>query len=278
MSDAQGPREALGEWMRVARRGDGAYEALLEDHFGSSQPADLLARCALAALAECGGELRSLHAEWLAPAPPDVPLALRVAKLAGDHARCAIDVELAHGARIARVSAGLAPATRSLSYQDVAPPPGLPAPESLPTTVEYARKEGWPEEYAGGPVEFRRVGPLHANRAAGESSEHITWLKLRAPLPPNEPLETAALVFLADFYAHWEFERRIGGERFDYARFTPLTHTLWLHGALPRDAWCLLRASARVAQGGRALAQRELFAEDGALLASVACEARVAEL
>jgi acyl-CoA thioesterase-2 len=275
MSEAKAPNEALGEWMRVARQGEGAYEARLEDHFGSAQPGDLLARCALAALSEGGGALRSLHAEWLAPAPPDVPLALRLAKL-GDGGRCEIDV-VQEATRIARVSAGLATPAPGTTYQDDALPPGLPAPGSLPTSVEYARKEGWPEMYAGGPVEFRRVGPLHPNRAAGESSDSLQWLKLRAPLAPDACLETAALVFLATFYAHWEFERRIGGERFDHARFRPLAHTLWLHGALPRDAWCLQRASARVAKGGRALAQRELFTEDGALLASLACEALVAE-
>ena len=279
MSEATGlaiPREALGKWMSVTHAAEDAFEAVLENHFGESHRGDLLARCALAALAANPGRaLSSLHADWLAPAPPGVPIVLRVAALAGDAARCEV-----HGAVAAspccRVTASFEASSGALSYQDATLPPGLPQPESLPTTVEYARKEGWPEAYAAGPVEFRRVGPLHPNRARGESSDHVTWLKLRAPLKRDAQLEQAALIFLATFYDHWEFERRIG-ERFDYAGFALRSHSVWLHRAARPDGWLLLRAGSRIASGGRALSTRELFAQDGALLATVASEARVAE-
>ncbi len=269
------PREALSEWMCVTPRGDGAFEAVLENHFGDSHRGDLLARCALTALAaNPGGAIRSLHADWLAPAPPGVPVVLRVAPLGGDAARCEV-----HGAAPAapccRVTASFAaPSAAPPSYQDSALPPGLPQPESLPTTVEYARKEGWPEAYAAGPVEFRRVGPLRPDRTRGESSDNVTWLKLRAPLKRDAQLEQAALVFLATFYDHWEFERRIG-ERFDYARFAVRSHAVWLLRAARPEGWLLLRASSRSANGGLALGMRELFAQDGSLLATVVSEARV---
>lgn len=270
------PREALGEWMGVTRRGEGAFEAVLENHFGESHHGDLLARCALAALAANPARaLSSLHADWLAPAPPAVPIVLRVAALAGDAARCEV-----HGAVAAspccRVTASFEASSGALTYQDVALPPGLPEPESLPATALYARSEGWPEAYAAGPVEFRRVGPLRPDRAPRESSDHVTWLKLRAPLKRDSQLEQAALIFLATFYDHWEFERRIG-ERFDYANFALRAHSVWLHRAARPDGWLLLRASSRSANGGRALGTREPFAQDGALLATVASEARVAE-
>ena len=275
MTAAGAPREALGEWMRVARSAEG-YEAVLEDHFGAAQAADLLARCALAALdANGGGALCALHADWLAPARPGVPIALRVERLAASPAR--LLVTAAHGGLpVGRVVAGFRDGDSALAYQDARLPSGLPEPDSLPTTVEYARKEGWPEEYAGGPVEFRRVGPRRPDRAAGESTDHVEWLRLRSPLPRDARVELAALVFLAAFYDHWEFEWRVG-ERFDYAGFEVLSQTVSLHRAQRPDGWLLLRASSGVASEGRALARRELFAQDGALAASVACAARVAE-
>ena len=269
------PREALSEWMRVTPRGEGAFEAVLENHFGESHRGDLLARCALAALAaDPARALSSLHADWLSPAPPAVPLTLRVSALAGDTARCEV-LGASAAAPCCRVTASFEAHGAAIAYQDATLPPGLPHPESLPATVEYARKEGWPEAYATGPVEFRRVGPLRPDRAPRESSDHVTWLKLRAPLKHDAQLEQAALIFLATFYDHWEFERRIG-ERFDYASFALRAHAVWLHRAARPDGWLLLRAGSRIASGGRALGTRELLAQDGALLATVLSEARVA--
>jgi acyl-CoA thioesterase-2 len=272
MSDTA-PREKLGDWMRVERTGVGIYQAALESHFGESHWGDLLARCALAALAaNPGTAVTALHADWLAAAKPGLPVALRVAALGVAAGRC--EVLGAQTTPVCRVSASIAAPTGTHAYQDAQLPSGLPQPESLPTTVEYARKEGWPEAYAAGPVEFRRVGPLRPDRARGESSEQLSWLKLRAPLPQGAALEQAALIFLATFYDHWEFERRIG-ERFDYPSLALRSHALWIHRALRPEGWLLLRATSRVAAAGRALGMRELFAQDGALLATVVSEAHV---
>jgi acyl-CoA thioesterase len=272
------PREALGESLRVERRGAGVYEAVLEDHFGVAQAGDLLARCALAALAEdaeTGHTLRSLHVDWLAPLPPGVPLSLRVAPLGPESGLCELraaraSTELCRGS--ARVEARRAGPT----HQAGALPPALPSPESLPPTIEYARREGWPEAYASGPVEFRRVGPLRPDRARGESTEHVSWLALRAQLPRDPHLEQAALVFLACFYDHWEFERSL--ERLDYARFALRAQSVQIHRATRPEGWLLLRAASRVAEGGVALGSRELFARSGELLASGVAEALVAEI
>jgi acyl-CoA thioesterase len=89
MADLPIPREDLS-FLDVKRAGEGAYLASLEDFFGEAQPGDLLARIALAAgeLAG-GGALRSLHASFLAPAPPAVPLTLAAARLGGDLRRAA---------------------------------------------------------------------------------------------------------------------------------------------------------------------------------------------
>ncbi len=180
------------------------------------------------------------------------------------------------GTPVGRVLASFAPAASAVGYQDVGLPEGLPAPEALPTTVESARKEGWPEEYAAGPVEFRRVGPRWPSRAAGESTANVVWLSLRAPLAREPGLELAALIFLAAFYDHWEFERRIG-ERFDFERFELRAQSVWLHRALRPEGWLLLRASSSLASDGLALGHRELFTRDGALAVTIASEARVAE-
>ena len=270
------PREALGGWLAVSPIAGGGFEAVLENFFGAALRADLLARAALAAQSVRRSDvLRSLRAEWLAPAPPGLPISLRVSALGAAPGAPRLELTADCDAPIARIVASFAPTGGGLSYQDAVLPPDLPEPDAMPTSAEYARKEGWPEAYAQGPLEFRRVGALHPNAAAGESRDHVEWLRLRAPLPREPRIEAAALIFLAAFYDQWEFERR--NERFDFSRFSVLSQSVWLHGALRPNEWLLLRASSRIARDGRAVGARELFARDGTLLATVASEALVAE-
>jgi hypothetical protein len=227
MSDAMRlPREELDDWMRVRRTGPGTHEAVREDHFGETQCGDLLARCALAVLAERGARgLGSLRADWLGPAPPGAPLALRTAPLGAGPGNAPLAWEV-------RASAAGGELRRVTVRPDVGAPRG--------------------PSYQDAPLPLRRGAPADPDRAQ------------------------AAPAFLACFYAHWEFERRLG-ERFVYERFAPLAHDVQIHRAARPDGWLLLRAHARIAARGRALGARELFARDGALLASVACEASIGE-
>jgi acyl-CoA thioesterase-2 len=158
----------------------------------------------------------------------------------------------------------------------VALEPGLPAPEKLRSTLEQARAEGWPEDYARGPIEFRRVRPSSwPDAPADEPVAHIEWVKPREALPDDPRLHSAALVFLADFYSHWEFERRVG-RKFAYDRFRPLDHALWVHRLLRWDDWWLMKATTDVSHAGRALSRREIYTRDGVLVASTAREASIA--
>jgi len=81
-------------------------------------------------------------------------------------------------------------------YHDVSPPAALPDPDTLPTTLAAARAEGWPEAYACGPVEFRRIGPRWPDSSRGDSRHLLAWLRPRAPIP-DEPAVDAARVEIA---------------------------------------------------------------------------------
>jgi acyl-CoA thioesterase-2 len=184
-------------------------------------------------------------------------------------------VRIEHGALLCQVVASFAPSGHGLAWQDARPREGLPEPESLPSTLETARAEGW-SEYARGPLEFRRAHPRVWPDPAGDTSGgHITWLRPRAPLPDDPVVQTAALVFLADFYSHWPFERRVGRE-FANDRFAPLDHALWIHQRVPWDDWLLLETASEVAHAGRALSRSRIFTRGGRLVASTAQQARVA--
>ena len=276
MSDAASPRESLAEILRLEPVRKGEFAACFEDFWSASEGGDVLARAALAAAATCEGlQLHSLHASFLRPVPPGLRLALSVEALADDRDGAHRQVRIQGDGLLCQMVASFAPAGDGLGYQDVAPGADLPAPEDLPSTLEQARAEGW-SDYARGPIEFRRVHPRVWPDPTGDTSGgHVAWMRPRAPLPRDPRLEMAALVFLAGFYSHWPFERRVG-DGFAQDRFRTVDHALWLHRPLHWDDWWLMEAISEVAHAGRALSRRRIFTRDGGLLASTVQMARVA--
>jgi acyl-CoA thioesterase-2 len=276
MTGARSPRESLAEMLRIERVREGEFAARCEDFWGAALGGDVLARAVLAAAATCRGlELHSLHAAFLRPVPPALPLSLRVEPLGDDRDGARRQVRIERDGLLCQVVASFAPLGDGLGYQDPTPAAHLPAPEALPSTLELARAEGW-AEYARGPIEFRRAHPRVWPDPTGEiSGGHVVWMRPRAPLGADPRLRMAALVFLADFYSHWPFERRIGAG-FASDRFRPLDHALWVHQPARWDDWWLTETISEVAHAGRGLSRRRIFARDGRLIATAAQEALVA--
>lgn len=271
------PGESLASMLAVERRRDGEFVARLENFWGSSIGGDALARAALAAADTCAGkELHSLHACFLRSAPPAVPLTLRVDRLEDGDRLARREVRLCDDGLLCQVVASFVSPGDGLGYQDVTLDPGLPAPQDLPTTLEQARAEGW-ADYARGPIEFRRVTPtVWPDPSWGVSGTHVEWVRPRAPLPADPRVHMAALVFLSGFYSHWSFAQRVG-KKFAHDRFMTLDHALWVHRLPGWDDWWLLKATTEVGHAGRALSRREVYTQDGVLVASIAQEALVGE-
>jgi acyl-CoA thioesterase-2 len=276
MTRATSPSESLAGILRLERVREGEFTARFEDFWGASVGGDVLARAALAAASTCEGlQLHSLQASFLRPVPPGLRLGLRVEALAEGRDEAHRQVRIQNDDLLCQVVASFAAPGEGLGYQDVTPRADLPAPEDLPSTLEQARAEGW-AEYARGPIEFRRAHPRVWPDPTGErSGGHVEWMRPRAPLPGDPQLEMAALVFLAGFYSHWPFERRIG-DAFAQDRFRPLDHALWVHRPLRWDDWWLMETISQVAHAGRALSRRRIFTRDGELVASTVESARVA--
>lgn len=264
------PGDSLASMLEVEKTGAGEFTASLEDFWGASLGCDALARATLAASQTCPGlELHSLHAAFIAPAPPSTPLALRVERLAdgGDLARRRVLVS--EGARpLCDVSLLFGAPRAGLGYQSASLETDLADPDTLPSTAERAKAEGW-AEYANGPIEFRRDGPAWPwpEPSPRQVSLHREWIRPRRPLSHDREAQTAALVFAADFYSHWTASDRLGA-RFNPGVFAALDCAVWVHRRVPWDGWWLLRASSEVGHAGRMLTRREIYARDGNLLAS----------
>jgi len=269
LSEPGVPRESLREMLRVERGGDRPAVARLESFWGASMPGDLLARAVLAGAGAGRDAPASVHAIFLREARPEVTLTLAREELAADCTRVTVregderlaEVQLRFGARRAGVR-----------YQSVVAARGLPAPEELPSEAELAAREGW-APYAAGPIEARRITPADPVKDH-EPAAWLGWLRPRAPLGDDALLHAAALAFVAEYRSHWAVERRLGAA-FPESELTLLDHALWIHRGQPWHDWWLVKTESEVATGGRCLSRREIFARDGALIASAAWQTAV---
>jgi len=268
------PIEDLARFFDVERRSEREHAVTLQSYFGEGQTFDLLGRAALAVQeASDALELASLRAVFLRPLPHGVPLRLTVEDVGAPfEGRAVRRVQVRGELLLAEVTALF---TSPEPAPDYAPlmPEKLVEPEQIPTTHETARREGW-EQYAAGPIEFRRLNPVWPPPPEERLLPHREWLRPRVPLPSDPRLHTAALALASHFYNHWEFQWRID-PGFAYERFAILEHAVWLHRAARWDDWWLLDAESDLARHGRARSRRRIFARDGRLLASATTHARV---
>jgi acyl-CoA thioesterase-2 len=262
--------------LAVERVGDGEFRAVLEDYGGGSFGGDTLARLVRAAALTCEGrELHSLHTYFLRPAPPGVPLAIRVEPVKEGrrlaHRRVRLELD---GRLLCEMTASFTSAQRGITYQEITHD-AVPAPGELLSEAERARAEGW-TDWAPGQLEWRWIGSPFEPVRPDEASHWSAWVRPTTPLPDDPALHAAALAFLSDNLSHWAVARRLG---FD---FTPtwlvsLDHALWAHRPVRWDDWWLIRTTSDVCSAGRALTRREVFGCDGGILASIAQEALVAD-
>jgi acyl-CoA thioesterase-2 len=267
MSEPRPPRDSISQLLSVRSEGRGVFSARLESFWGASAPGDLLARATLAGSAGRRVGPSAIHAVFLRAAPPDVALTLACEPLSDERTRVTVR-EGDHG--VAEVLLRFGPAGEGLTYQVATPLRGLPAPEELPSEAELGAREGW-AQYAVGPIESRRVTSPEAVKEH-EPASWIGWLRPRTPLGDDALLHAAALAFLAEYRSHWAVERRLGAD-FPRTEIRLLDHALWVHHPRRWDDWWLVQTGSDVGAAGRCLSRREIFARDGALIASAAWEA-----
>jgi len=278
MSSLVGPSTPLARFLNVDRAGDREWTASIADFdWGAAFGGDLLAKAALAAIRDVGPSavLRSIHAQFLAPAAPNARAALHVARL--DAARRRVLLE-ADGAAALHLVAHCAPPSGG-PHLEAGGFPAIAAPETLPSDIELAQGEGWPERFLA-PIEFRRAEPRSwpfPGAADGESAHWRGWLRPRAPLPAGDPaLHAAALAFASDYRSHWGVEVRLGAA-FAKHSYTSVDHALWIHAPLAWSDWWLFETRCDVGRDGRALVQRAVWTRDGARVATVMQEGIVTQ-
>ena len=123
------------------------------------------------------------------------------------------------------------------------------------------------------PIEVRHVESDIYLTVDERAPRQAVWTRLRRPIGDDPMLHRAALAYLTDFTIQESVLRAHGiAWATPGMRTASLDHAIWWHRPARADEWMLYVQESPSARGGRGLAQGQLFARDGSLVATVAQE------
>nr|WP_246314573.1 acyl-CoA thioesterase II [Kineococcus aurantiacus] len=221
-------------------------------------------------------DLHSLHAYFLRPGQPDVPVAFSVERLRDGRSFSARRVQATQNG-VPILSAIASFQTRSEGLDHAEPAPDVPDPEDLPSDQDLLAALDHPvarQLGEGRHVDVRHVEPaLYLAPDPAPAARQSVWLRLDAPLPGPDLLHRAALAYASDLSVLEPVLRRHG-----LAWATPgmsvasLDHAMWWHRPARADEWVLYVTQSPNASGARGLATGRMYDRQRRLLATVAQE------
>ncbi|HEX5267850.1 MAG TPA: acyl-CoA thioesterase II [Acidimicrobiales bacterium] len=226
------------------------------------------------------GRVHSLHAYFLRPGDPAVPILYDVDRIRdGRSFTTRRVVAIQHGRAIFNLSASFHADETGFDHQ--LPMPETIDPDELPTFEErmrpYAEKMGdWYTRPR--PFDQRYVAdPLRAAPRAGPRDPHQqVWLRADGTLPDDPMLHACMVAYASDMtlldsilmphHRAWDDPG---------VMMASLDHAMWFHRPVRADEWFLYDQHSPTATGGRGLATGHIFTRDGRLAVSVVQEGLV---
>lgn len=295
-----GPATALGASTSRALEGQGAVDALVtlldlspidDDVFEGISPDVSLQRIfggqvAGQALVAAGRtvpadrQVHSLHAYFLRPGDPSMPIRYSVDRIRDGHSFTTRRV-VAHQDRrngrqeaIFQLSASFQTEEEALVTHDLTMP-DWPDPEDLPTFAELV------EPIADQLGHFARIPRPLDRRYAGnpwapgrpptkEGERDYIWMRADGKLPDDPLIHVCVLTFASDI-SLLEAGARRAGIFFGSSDLAPasLDHAMWFHRPIRADEWFLYSSESPSATNGRALCEGQIWSRDGRHLATV---------
>jgi acyl-CoA thioesterase-2 len=223
--------------------------------------------------------VHSLHAYFLRPGDPTVPILYEVDRLRdGRSFATRRVVAVQHGKAIFNLSASF----------HVEEPPGMehqspmavvPDAISLPTFQE--RMKPWAERMGEWytrprPIDLRFIDePIHA-AIGGRPAEQKVWFRADGTLP-DDPLLHACVVAYASDMTLLDTVMLPHRITFDDVNLigASLDHAMWFHRPFRADEWLLYDTESPSASGALGVARGKIFSEDGRLVVTVVQEGLV---
>jgi acyl-CoA thioesterase-2 len=221
------------------------------------------------------GRPHSLHAYFLRPGDPNVPVLYEVDRIRdGRSFTTRRVVAIQHGRAIFHMSASFHVDEPGLEFQ--IPMPEVPDPESLPTMHErlqpYRDKVGdWFDRPH--PIDQRHIGELPWIRRNVQEPRQQLWLRADGTLSDDPLLHTCLATYASDMYLFDTMlaPHAVGWDDADFMGAS-LDHCMWFHRPFRADEWLLYDMESPTSSGARGLARGFMFTRDGTLAVSMVQE------
>jgi acyl-CoA thioesterase II len=227
-----------------------------------------------------GRKVHSLHAYFLRPGNPKIPIIYEVDRIRdGKSFSTRTITAIQDGEAIFSMGASFQKDEPGHEHQ--APMPAAAPPESVPSTDELirvaARETGDPIfrflERLERPIVTHDLDPIDPRTPRQRTGEHLVWFRARGELPGDPLLHQCVLTYASDLTLLDASLHRHALTWFDPTlQAASLDHAIWFHRPFRADRWLLYATQSPSAAGGRGLNVGRIYTEDGVLVATVAQE------
>jgi len=222
------------------------------------------------------GRVHSLHAYFLRPGDPTVPILYEVDRIRdGRSFTTRRVVAIQHGQAIFNMSASFQ-AEEEGAFVHQFPMPDVPIPEELPTLVERLEpmREQLKDWFARPhPIDARHIGGLPWMQDEPGPPIQRLWIRADGELPDDPLLHCCVAAYASDMSL---FDTMLAPHvvRWDDATFmgASLDHCMWFHRPFRADGWLLYDMDSPNSYGARGVARGFLFSRAGELVVSVVQE------
>ncbi len=220
--------------------------------------------------------VHSLHAYFLRPGDPKVPILYQVDRIRDGRSFTTRRVAaIQRGEPIFHLSASFQVPEAGVTHQEQAPQ--VPDPETLPIWAEamapFAAEFG---EYLHRPrpIDVRHVGgPTRPSPtdSSPRPPSHRMWFRADGRLPDDPLLHTCLAAYASDMTL-LDTIMLPHGVPWTEGLQVSLDHAMWFHRPFRADEWLLYDQYSPIAYGARGLATGNIFTRDGQLAVSVVQE------
>ena len=219
--------------------------------------------------------VHSLHAYFLRPGDPSIPILYEVDRIRdGRTFTTRRIVAIQHGKAIFNLSASFQAPEEG--FEHAFPMPEVPPPDGLPDRrarmVRFVDRFG---DLLDRPqaIDTRVVDWDFDDRTESLPPFQNVWLRADGRLPDDPLLHTIVLTYASDMTLLDTTLLPHGGSWFDPTLFmASLDHAMWFHRTFRADEWLLYSQDTPAATSGRGLARGLVFTQEGQLVASVVQE------
>ncbi|HEX2383595.1 MAG TPA: acyl-CoA thioesterase II [Acidimicrobiales bacterium] len=221
------------------------------------------------------GSVNSLHAYFLRPGDPTIPILYDVDRIRdGKSFTTRRVVAIQHGRAIFNLSASFHRHEPGLDHQ--LPMPDVPKADELPTFRE--RWEQWKDDLGPWFDRPRPIDTRHVDWSPSDRKEPLppyqrVWLRADGVLPDDPLLHTCVLTYASDMTLLDTTLLPHGGLVADeMLMMASLDHAMWFHRPVRADEWLLYVQDTPSTSDARGLARGLIYTESGHLVASVTQE------